>query len=109
MIIGVHGFCSFVGRSARILILLACSASAHAGPLQDAVLKRGCSDYQDPKTIAPLKKFIEPAMDKGCVACHLDCNQLSPADLKEPPDFYLKAKEPELCLKCHASLDKDLA
>ncbi len=109
MIKGVHGICSLVGQSARILILLACFASAHAGPLQDAVLKRGCSDYQDPKTIAPLKKFIEPAMDKGCVACHLDCNQLSPADLKEPPDFYLKAKEPELCLKCHASLDKDLA
>jgi predicted CXXCH cytochrome family protein len=96
-------------QSARFLIVFACFAPAQAASLQEAVIKRGCSDYQDPKTIAPLKKFVEPAMDKGCVACHLDCDHLSPADQKEPPPYYLKAKEPELCMDCHATLGKDLA
>jgi predicted CXXCH cytochrome family protein len=105
----VSGFLRLGRHSAGILILLACITSAHSGPLQQAVIKRGCSDYQDPKTIAPLKKFVEPAMDKGCIACHLDCSQLSPAEQKEPPDYYLKAKEPDVCLKCHASSGKDLS
>jgi predicted CXXCH cytochrome family protein len=91
------------------LIILACYAWAQASPLQEAVIKDGCSKYQDPKNIEPLKKFVEPAMEKGCVACHLDCNQLSPAQQKEPPEYYLKAKEPELCMECHASLGKDLS
>ena len=105
----VHGFLSLVAQSARILIVLACFAPAQAGSLQEAVIKNGCSKYQDPKSIEPLKKFIEPAMEKGCIACHLDCSQLSPADQKEPPEYYLKAKEPALCLECHSSLGKDLS
>jgi predicted CXXCH cytochrome family protein len=105
----VHSFWSFIGQSARILIILACFASAQAGPLQEAVTKKGCSQYQDPKSIGPLKKFKEPAMDKGCIACHLDCDQLSPANQIKPPDYYLKAKEPALCLECHASSGKDLS
>jgi predicted CXXCH cytochrome family protein len=109
MIRDVYGVWRFIGQSARILIILACFASAHASSLQEAVTKKGCSQYQDPKTIAPLKKFVEPAMDKGCVACHLDCDKLTPAEQKEPPDFYLKAKEPELCLACHATSGKDLS
>jgi len=48
-------------------------------------------------------------MDTGCVACHLDCDRLSPADQKNPPEFYLKAKEPELCMECHSTSGKDLA
>src|SRR5512136_1822777 len=109
MITDVQGFRSLIGQSARVLIVLACFASAQAGSLQEAIIKDGCSKYQDPKSIEPLKKFREPALDKGCVACHLDCDQLSPADQKEPPDYYLKAKEPALCMECHASLGKDLA
>ncbi len=105
----VYGVWGFIGQSARVLIILACFASAQAGSLQEAVINRGCSKYQDPQTIAPLKKFVEPAMDKGCVACHLDCDKLSPAQQKEPPDYYLKAKEPELCLECHATSGKDLS
>jgi predicted CXXCH cytochrome family protein len=110
MISDVHGFWRLFKQSARILIILVGFASARAGSLQDAVIKEGCSKYQDPKTIEPLKKFVEPAMKQGCVACHLDCSQLSPADQKEPPEFYLKAKEPALCLECHdASSGKDLS
>jgi predicted CXXCH cytochrome family protein len=105
----VHGFWSFIRRSAPILIILACFESAPARPLQEAAVKDGCAKYQDPKSIEPLKKFREPALDKGCVACHLDCNKLSAADQKEPPDYYLKAKEPALCLECHATSGKDLA
>ncbi len=105
----VHGFWDLMRQSARILIILTCFASAHAGSLQEAVIKDGCSKYQDPKTIAPLKKFVEPAMEKGCVACHLKCDQLSPADRKAPPDYYLKAKEPALCLECHGASGKDLS
>jgi predicted CXXCH cytochrome family protein len=108
MIREVHGFRSLVGQSARILIILSCFASAQAGSLQDAVIKKGCSQYQDPKSIEPLKKFIEPGMKQGCIACHLDCDRLSPADRKEPPEYYLKAKEPALCMECHASSGKDL-
>ena len=109
MEMGVHGFLSLVRQSARIAIILACLASAQAGSLQEAVIKEGCSKYQDPKTIAPLKKFVEPAMEKGCATCHLNCDQLSPADQKQPPAYYLKAKEPALCLECHASSGKDLS
>jgi predicted CXXCH cytochrome family protein len=98
----VHGFWSLIRGSARILIILACFESTQAGSLQEAAIKDGCSKYQDRKSIEPLKKFVEPAMDKGCVACHLDCSRLSPAHQKEPPEFYLKAKEPDLCLECHA-------
>jgi predicted CXXCH cytochrome family protein len=105
----VHSFWILFRRSARILIILACFESAQAGSLQEAVINNGCSKYQDPKSIEPLKKFREPALEKGCVACHLDCNQLTPADQKEPPAYYLKAKEPELCLECHGSPGKDLS
>ena len=89
----VHGFWSLIEKSARMLIILACFASAQAGSPQDAALKGkgGCRDYQDQKSIEPLKKFVEPGMKQGCVACHLDCNKLSPADRKEPPEYYLKA------------------
>ncbi len=110
MISDVQGFWSLLGRSARILIILACSASAQAaGPFPESVIKEGCSKYQDPKSIEPLKKYKEPALDKGCVACHLDCDQLSPANQKQPPDFYLKAKEPDLCLECHATSGKNIS
>jgi predicted CXXCH cytochrome family protein len=109
MIKEIYGIRRLVGQSARILIILVCFASAQAASPQEAVIKRGCSDYQDPKTIAPLKKFVEPAMDKGCVACHLDCSQLSPAEQKEPPAYYLKAKEPALCMECHSTSGKDLS
>ena len=50
MITDVHGFWSLIRQSARILIILACFASAQAGSLQEAVIKDGCSKYQDPKT-----------------------------------------------------------
>jgi predicted CXXCH cytochrome family protein len=106
----IHGFWSLIGKSARILIVLACFESTQAGSLQEPVLKGqgGCRQYQDPKSIEPLKKFVEPAMKQGCVACHLDCDQLSPANQKEPPAYYLKAKEPALCMDCHAK-GKDLS
>lgn len=97
------GFWSLVGQSARILIMLAGAASVQAGPLQGEIIKDGCAKYQDRKNVDLKKKFIEPAMEKGCVACHLDCSQLSPAHQKEPPEYYLKAKEPDLCLECHAA------
>jgi predicted CXXCH cytochrome family protein len=102
-------FSNLLRQSARILVVLACFASAQAGSLQEAVIRKGCSEYQDPKSIEPLKKFVEPGMKQGCVACHLDCSQLSPANQKEPPEYYLKAKEPELCLECHNSSGKDLS
>ena len=105
----VHGFGSCVGLSARILIILACFATAQADSLQETVMRKGCSQYLDPKSIEPLKKYVEPGMKQGCVACHLDCSQLSPANQKEPPEYYLKAKDPALCLECHASSLKDLS
>jgi predicted CXXCH cytochrome family protein len=108
MKIDAHGFLSLIRQSARALIILACFASARAGTLQEAVIKDGCSKYQDQKSIEPLKKFVEPAMKEGCVACHLDCDKLSPANQKEPPEYYLKAKEPALCLECHTPSRKDL-
>ncbi len=109
MITDIRGFWRLIGQSRRILIILAGFASAQAGPLQEAVIKTGCSQYQDPKTIEPLKKFKCSAMDKGCVTCHLDCNTLSPANQKEPPDYYLKAKEPALCLECHSASGKNIS
>jgi predicted CXXCH cytochrome family protein len=105
----LHGFLSLFGQSARILVILACFAWAQAGSLQEAVTKKGCSQYQDPKTIEPLKKFKEPAMDKGCVVCHLDCDKLTEAEKKEPPEYYLKAKEPALCLECHSASSKNIS
>jgi predicted CXXCH cytochrome family protein len=106
----IHSIWTLTRRSARILIILACFESTQAGSLQEAAIKDGCSKYQDPKSIEPLKKYQEPALEKGCVACHLDCNHLSPANQKEPPEYYLKAPEPELCMECHGtSSGKDLS
>jgi predicted CXXCH cytochrome family protein len=109
MRIEVQRVWGLIGKSARILIILACLDLAHAAPLQQAATKDGCSKYQDPKSLGPLKKFVEPAMEKGCPTCHLACNQLSSANQKEPPEYYLKAKEPALCMECHASSGKDLS
>lgn len=105
----VHCFWRILVQFARIWIILVCIASARAESLQESVIKEGCSKYQDRKSIEPLKKYVEPALDKGCVACHLDCDKLTAADEKEPPAYYLKAKEPELCLECHGSSGKDLS
>jgi predicted CXXCH cytochrome family protein len=109
MSMDVHSFWKSVAKLARILTILACFESTQAGALQQAAIKDGCSKYQDPKSLGPLKKFVEPAMEKGCPTCHLACDQLSPANQKEPPEHYLKAKEPALCMECHASSGKDLS
>ena len=102
-------FCEFIRYSASVLILLTACAQLPAAQLQQSVIKDGCRKYQDPKTIDMKKKFKEPTVEKGCIACHLDCNQL-PADYQpESPDYYLKAKEPALCLECHSDPKKDLA
>jgi predicted CXXCH cytochrome family protein len=94
--------------SVRILILLIPCTQLSAEQLQLSVVKVGCLKYQDPKTIGPLKKFKEPALEKGCVACHLNCDQL-PADFKpDSSEYYLKAKEPALCLECHNSSVKGM-
>jgi predicted CXXCH cytochrome family protein len=103
--------CDFIRHSVSALVLLTACAQLPAVQLQQMVTKNGCSKYQDPKTIEPLKKFKHPALEKGCVACHLDCNQLPPGNPQESQDYYyLKAKEPALCLECHAAASKkDLA
>jgi len=101
--------CDFIRHSASVLILLTACAQLPAAQLQQTVIKDGCSKYQDPKTIDMQKKFKEPAMEKGCIACHLDCNQLPAGNQQEPSDYYLKAKEPALCLECHSASKKDLA
>jgi predicted CXXCH cytochrome family protein len=101
--------CDFIRHSVSALILLTACAQLPAVQLQQSVVKAGCLKYQDPKSIEPLKKFKEPALEKGCIACHLDCNQL-PADFQpESSEYYLKAKEPALCLECHSDPKKDLA
>jgi predicted CXXCH cytochrome family protein len=98
----------FVKPSVWILIFLSVPASVLAAVLQQAAVQDGCQKYQDPKTVEPLKKLRHPALDKGCVACHLDCGRIPPDRQQESPDFYLKAKEPGLCLECHAAEKKDL-
>jgi predicted CXXCH cytochrome family protein len=93
--------CEFVRHSLSILILLTACAQLPAVQLQQMAIKEGCRKYQDPKSIEPFKKFKEPALEQGCSVCHLDCNQL-PVDFQlESSEYYLKAKEPALCLKCH--------
>jgi predicted CXXCH cytochrome family protein len=101
-------FCNFIRHSANALILLTACVQLPAGQLQQMVIKDGCSKYQDPKTIEPLKKIKHPALEKGCVACHLDCNQLPSGDQPESPAYYLKTKEPVLCLECHNTSVKDM-
>jgi predicted CXXCH cytochrome family protein len=105
----LNRFWSLFRQSARVLVMLAGTASMQAGSLQEGIIKVGCLKYQDPKTVDLKKKFIHPAMDKGCVACHLDCSQLPPGNRQESPDYYLKAKEPALCLECHSDPKKDLS
>jgi predicted CXXCH cytochrome family protein len=97
----------FIRHSLGVLILLVPCVQIPAAQLQQMAVKAGCAKYQDPKTLEPLKKFKEPAMEKGCVTCHLDCKQL-PADFKPESEFYLKAKEPALCLECHNTSVKNM-
>ena len=101
-------YCDFFRHSLSVLILLTACTQLPAVQLQQMVTKEGCAKYQDPKTVEPLKKFVEPAMKKGCGACHLDCNQLPPGNQQESPFYYLKAKEPALCLECHNTSVKDM-
>jgi predicted CXXCH cytochrome family protein len=84
-------------------------AQLPAVQLQQTAIKDGCSKYQDPKSIDMQKKYKEPAMEKGCTVCHLDCNQLPAGFQPESSDYYLKEKEPALCLECHTTSKKDLA
>ena len=101
--------CDFIRHSVCALIFLTACAQLPAVQLQQTVIKDGCSKYQDPKSLDLQKKFKEPAMEKGCIACHLDCNQLPAGYQQESPDYYLKAQEPALCLECHTAAKKDLA
>jgi len=98
-----------IRHSVRVLILLTACAPLPAVQLQQTAIKDGCSKYQDPKNIDMQKKFKEPALEKGCTACHLDCSRLPPGYQPEPSDYYLKAKEPALCLECHTASKKDLS
>jgi predicted CXXCH cytochrome family protein len=69
-----------------------------------------CRRYQDPHTLDLEKKYVHPALDKGCTACHLDCDKVPPGgDRKGLPEFYLKEDEPGLCLSCHTELHPDLS
>jgi len=61
----VHGFWSPIWQSARILIILACFASAQAGSLQEAVIRDGCSKYLDPKTILLSNPLGDPPAVPG--------------------------------------------
>jgi predicted CXXCH cytochrome family protein len=99
----------FIRHSVSVLILLTACAPLPAVQLQQLVSKDGCSKYQDPKSIDMQKKFKEPAVEKGCIVCHLDCNQLPAGFQPESNEYYLKAKEPALCLECHTASKKDLA
>jgi hypothetical protein len=57
--------CKLIRHSLSVLILLISCAQLPAVQLQQSVVKAGCLKYQDPKTIEPLKKFKEPALEKG--------------------------------------------
>ncbi len=110
MRITMDRFLNLLGCSALSLVFLAACAQLPAATLQQQVSEDGCLKYQDPKTVALQKKFRHPALDKGCVACHLDCRAPSPkGDGRQMPAYYLKANEPGLCLECHAAMKKDLA
>jgi predicted CXXCH cytochrome family protein len=94
-----------------MLILAFAGVSVKVGMVQDEkqdIMER-CRIYQDPKSIEPLKKVRHPALDKGCAACHLDCSKISAIGEKQPLlPYFLKEKEPGLCLECHTPDKYDL-
>jgi predicted CXXCH cytochrome family protein len=94
-----------------MLTLLCAAATAAVWNAEDSPKAVGdaCRRYQDPGTLDLEKKFIHPALDEGCTACHLDCSQIPwTAEAGSMPEFYLKEKEPGLCLECHSKLHPDL-
>jgi len=92
-------------------ILLSAAASAAVWMSEDApdASADACLRYQDKSTLDLEKKFVHPALDEGCTACHLDCSKLPPeADAESMPEYYLVMREPDLCLQCHSELHPDL-
>jgi predicted CXXCH cytochrome family protein len=99
-----------LGLSIPLLIILAACAPLPAAQLQQETVENECLKYQDPNTLTPQKKFKHPALDKGCVSCHLDCREASQAaGSQQMPAYYLRAKQPDLCLECHTTSKQDLS
>jgi predicted CXXCH cytochrome family protein len=92
-------------------ILLSAAASAAVWMAEDGPDAPGdaCLRYQDESTLDLEKKFVHPALDEGCTACHLDCSEFLPdVDAESMPEYFLVMKEPDLCLQCHSELHPDL-
>jgi predicted CXXCH cytochrome family protein len=94
-----------------MLIPLSAAATAAVWEPEDQpeTIGAACRQYQDPDTLDLAKKFVHPALDEGCAVCHLDCSGIQPeADAASIPEYFLKMKEPDLCLQCHSELHPDL-
>lgn len=98
--------------AALMLMALSAVTPMEFAMIQDTpeAIESDCLKYHDEGAIDLEKEFKCQALDEGCAACHLDCSEVDPkADREEMPDHYLKAEEPDLCLECHATQEKDLA
>lgn len=103
------GFSDLHARAMLIPLLLAlCTPLPAAQPGE--VVEEVCLTCHNPIAVMLQKKFTHRALEGGCLACHLDCREITPTSNRHKvPAHYLKTEEPGLCLGCHTPEEEDLA
>jgi len=92
-----------------ILLLLSASVSLSAAQPGKNTTDDICLTCHNTVAVALKKKFMHGALKEGCLACHLDCREITPTSNRHKvPTHYLKADEPDLCLECHPTSSNDL-
>ena len=105
-----QGFSDFYRWTILALVLLAACASLPASQSETNATDDICLKCHNPVAVALKKEFLHGALKDGCLVCHLDCREITPTSNRHKlPAYYLKTDEPDLCLGCHKTSDKDLS
>jgi len=99
------------GFSLRLLILLTIgvallpAAQSKKGAVDDICLK-----CHNTVAVSLRKEFTHGVLEEGCLACHLDCREITPTSNRHKvPVHYLAKEEPGLCLECHEQSERNLS
>ena len=104
------GFSNLTGFTAGLLIILAGCPWLIAADSKQSPVEAVCLKCHNPVAVDLQKKFMHGALEQGCLACHLDCREITPTrNRHNVPSHYLKTEEPGLCLDCHMPSKKDLS
>ena len=106
----IMGFLNLRGCSILLVTFLASCAFLPAAQSEQGTVDHICLKCHNPVAVALQKEFVHGALSEGCLACHLDCREITPTSNRHKvPVHYLKTEEPGLCLECHTQSEKELS